>query len=267
MYLISIYIFCFGLIIGSFLNALIWRLHSGESMMTRSMCPKCKHQLAWFDNIPVLSFVFLRGKCRYCSERISWQYPAVESITALLFLLSAVQVMTDYFVLSTYYFLLKSWFLISVMIVIFVYDLRWYLILDKVTIPASIILFCSWIIENWYFGNLFKFSSWSLLIASTAVGYGFFAIQYYGSKGKWLGGGDVKLGLLMALALATPSKIIAAIFIAYVMGAIVGISLIALRKKELSSKLPFGTCLAAATVAVLLYGEAIINWYLKIAGF
>lgn len=268
MIIISVYIFCFGLIIGSFLNALIWRLHSGDSMMTRSMCPKCKHQLAWYDNIPLVSFVLLGGRCRYCRQAISWQYPAVELTVGILFVLVFQQAASYFFLPSVFLILIKSWFVVAVMVLIFVYDLRWYLILDKVTLPAGIVLSAFWLIEkSQQTGLLAARNTWLELLITLAIGYGFFALQYYGSKGKWLGGGDVKLGLVMALALATPNRIMAAIFLAYIMGAATGLVLIAFGKKELGSKLPFGTFLAVATVAVLLYGEPLITWYLQLIGF
>jgi prepilin signal peptidase PulO-like enzyme (type II secretory pathway) len=268
MIIISVYIFCFGLIIGSFLNALIWRLHSGDSMMTRSMCPRCQHQLAWYDNIPLLSFVLLRGKCRYCGTGISWQYPAVELVVGILFLLVFQQAASYFFLPSIFLALLKGWFVVAVMVLIFVYDLRWYLILDKVTLPAGIVLFGFWLAEKSQQADLLaSHNPWLELLIAIAIGYGFFAVQYYGSKGKWLGGGDVKLGLVMALALATPNRIMAAIFLAYILGAATGLILIASGKKDLGSKLPFGTFLAVATVAVLLYGEPLITWYLQLIGF
>ena len=89
-YLTLFFIFIFGLIIGSFLNCLVWRLHTGEGMMNRSYCPKCKQQIAWYDNIPVLSFVLLGGKCRHCRQKISWQYPVVELATGIFFLITAI---------------------------------------------------------------------------------------------------------------------------------------------------------------------------------
>jgi prepilin signal peptidase PulO-like enzyme (type II secretory pathway) len=268
MIIFYIYIFIFGLIIGSFLNALIWRLHSGDSMMTRSMCPRCKHKLAWYDNIPLLSFVFLRGKCRYCRQAISWQYPAVELTVGILFVLVFQQAASSFFLPSAFLILIKSWFVVAVMVLIFVYDLRWYLILDKVTLPAGIVLSVFWLLEKSQQADLWALrNAWLELIITLAIGYGFFALQYYGSKGKWLGGGDVKLGLVMALALATPNRIVAAIFLAYMMGATAGLLLIAAGKKDLGSKLPFGTFLAVATVAVLLYGEPLITWYLQLIGF
>ncbi|MFA4941987.1 MAG: prepilin peptidase, partial [Patescibacteria group bacterium] len=132
---------------GSFLNCLVWRLHEGEGMWNRSYCPKCRKQIAWYDNIPVFSFIFLSGKCRHCRKSISWQYPAVELITGILFFLSFYLNLLNFsagdflnfqpfsnpnFLLSVF----RDWFVIAVMIVIFIYDLRWYLILDEVSLPA-----------------------------------------------------------------------------------------------------------------------------------
>ncbi|MFA7601286.1 MAG: prepilin peptidase, partial [Patescibacteria group bacterium] len=82
------FMFLFGLIIGSFLNCLIWRLYKEETVLGRSYCPKCGQELKWYDNIPVLSFIFLKGRCRFCNDKISWQYPLVEIITGLLFAFS-----------------------------------------------------------------------------------------------------------------------------------------------------------------------------------
>ena len=83
--MISLLVFVFGLTIGSFINCLVWRLHKKQTILGRSYCPNCKHQLAWFDNIPLVSYIFLRGKCRYCTKPISMQYPMVELIVLLSF--------------------------------------------------------------------------------------------------------------------------------------------------------------------------------------
>ncbi len=146
--LILIFVFIFGLIIGSFLNCLVWRLHKKEGLLNRSYCPKCRKQIAWHDNIPVLSFIMLKGKCRQCGKAISWQYPLVELATGLLFVAAyyfnyKLQITTrlpdgqDYKLIIQ---LLRDWFLICVMAVIFIYDLRWYLILDIVTMPACLVM-------------------------------------------------------------------------------------------------------------------------------
>ena len=114
-----------GLVIGSFLNCLIWRLYKDESLSGRSYCPHCRQTIAWYDNIPLLSFILLGGRCRRCQKTISWQYPLVELATAVLFVLTwQLDMTTQNFSLQ----LLRDWLLIVTLIIIFVYDFRWQLV-------------------------------------------------------------------------------------------------------------------------------------------
>lgn len=255
LFMILTFVFLFGLIIGSFLNCLIWRLHKQESLLGRSYCPKCKRQIAWYDNLPVLSFILLGGKCRKCGEGISWQYPAVELTAGILF---AVAFLLSYELRVTSYELIvklsRDWFLISVMIVIFVYDLRWYMILDVVTLPASLIM----LLANLILG----FSLWNLLI-SGIIGGGFFLVQFLISQGKWIGGGDIRLGLLMGLALGWPGVIVA-IIISYFAGSIIGVSMILAGKKQWGSEVPLGVFLAVGAIVTLFWQTQILNWYVNL---
>jgi prepilin signal peptidase PulO-like enzyme (type II secretory pathway) len=262
-------IFVFGLLIGSFLNCVIWRLHKEEKITGRSYCPKCRHQLAWYENIPVFSFVFLRGKCGHCQGRISWQYPVVELITAILFSISfyanyesrimnyefnyLFTIHNSLFIIQ----LFKYWFLISVMIIIFVVDLRWYLILDIITLPACLIIFIV---------NILLGQSWINLLFSGIIGGSFFLIQFLISKGKWIGGGDIRMGLLMGLALGWPN-IVLALMLAYFFGSIVGISLILIGQKKWGSQVPMGVFLSTGTIVTLFFGGRILAWYLGLSGF
>ncbi len=274
MYLIIFSIFLFGLIIGSFLNCLIWRLHTGESLWPRSLggkgkdrsyCPHCMHEIGWYDNIPVLSFIILRGKCRHCHQRISIQYPLVELTTALLFVTAFVRIYDLGFMIYDYNHalpllnhksyilnLIRDFFIIAVMIVIFVYDLRWYLILDAVTLPAMVIVFIL---------NLLTGMNWLNLLLAGAAGGGFFLIQFLVSKGRWIGGGDIRVGLLLGLALGWPQAGVA-LFIAYLLGSLVGLGLIASGRKKWSQAVPLGTFLSIAAIITLFWGGAILNWYL-----
>jgi prepilin signal peptidase PulO-like enzyme (type II secretory pathway) len=260
------FIFIFGLIIGSFLNCLIFRVYKGESLMGRSYCPKCKKKISWYDNIPVLSYVFLKGKCRNCSKKISIQYPLVEFITALLFLLAYVflnqiSLPSDQgvFTLNKEGLLLfRNIVFISVLIVIFIIDLRWYLIFDSVTIPSAIFFF----IINYLLG----FGFFNILVAGI-VGAGFFLLQFIVSKGKWIGGGDIRLGLVMGFAFGRLDLLVLAIMLAYFLGSVIGLGLIAVGKKKFGSKLPFGVFLALSSVFSLFYGEKILTWYLGAIGF
>jgi len=238
-------IFIFGLAIGSFLNVVIFRLGTNESILVgRSHCPKCGAILKWYDLIPALSFLIQKGKCRYCEKKISFQYPIVEIITGFLFILILSKFGLDS--LITYYLLLISCFLI----VIFVYDLKNYLILDKIVFPAIIIvLFYQILMGN--FLNPFL----SALLAS-----GFFLSLVLISKGKWMGMGDVKFAILMGLILGWPN-ILLALFLSFFSGAIIGIVLILFNKKGFKSQIPFGPFLVGSTILIMLYGEYLNIWY------
>ena len=264
----------FGLAIGSFLNVVIWRVKNEESLLGRSQCPECKKLIAWYDNIPLLSFILLKGRCRNCDTPISYQYPLVELVTALLFVLAfyeSFQVSGFRFQVNDLLILLRNFFLIAVMMVIFVIDLRWYLILDVISLPAAaIILIMNLLIGNPTYNlcrleNLWSCNplSWSGLLISAIIGGSFFLIQFLVSRGRWVGGGDIRLGVLMGLALGWPQVLIA-LMLAYFSGSIVGLGLMASGRKQWGSMLPFGVFLAPATIATLFWGREILHWYLNI---
>lgn len=147
----EILIFIFGLLVGSFLNSIIYRLQSGESFLfKRSFCPYCRHKLGWQDLIPLLSFLILRGRCRYCSQKISLQYPLVELVTGILFVLMFWILDFEFWILGFY--LLIACFLI----IIFVYDLKHYIIPDKVIYPAILVVLI------YQFFKVLEFENWNL---------------------------------------------------------------------------------------------------------
>jgi len=247
---INLFIFILGLIVGSFLNCVIYRLEVNKSFLVgRSFCPQCNHTLSGWDLIPILSFLFLKGKCRYCQKPISIQYPLVELATGLLFLLILNNI--SYNLLQTIYFLIISCFLI----VIFIYDLKHYLIPDQIIYSAIALAF---------FYNLYNLLNTQYPILNTiyaALGAsGFFLLIYLISSGQWLGFGDVKLAFLMGLFLGFPN-ILVALFLSFFIGAVVGLLLIAKGKKTLKSEVPFGPFLAIGTIIAFLYGQQLIDWY------
>lgn len=241
----NLVIFIFGLIVGSFLNCVIYRLETGESFLKgRSFCPHCKQKLIWQDLIPVLSFFILKGKCRYCSQKISWQYPLVEIVTGFLFLLIFYH--TSYNISYTIYELIIACFLI----IIFVYDLKYYIIPDKVIYPAIAIT------------AIYQLSRFGLEYFYAGLGAAaFFLLIVLVSKGRWMGVGDIKLAFLMGLFLGWPN-ILMALFLAFFIGAIIGIGLIIAGKKQLKSEVPFGPFLVAGTFLAMFWGQKLINWYL-----
>lgn len=263
--LVNIFVAIFGLIIGSFLNAMIYRLKFGGSVIFgRSKCPYCKKTLGFWDLIPVLSFIFLRGKCRYCNKKISWQYPAVEIATALLFILILnlkSQILNFGHLTSSIYYLTSIIYLLFVvccLIVIFIYDLKYSLILDKVLLFATIGSAMFYVVLSFLDKNFF--SPWRL-IYGLAAGGGFFLILYLVSRGRWVGAGDVKFGFLMGFWLSYP-QIFVGLFFAFVLGGITAVILLLAGKKKMKSQIPFGPFLTVGTLIALLFGQEILDWYL-----
>ncbi len=246
------FIFLLGLTVGSFLNCVIYRLHSknigiGISDKRRSYCPHCKHTLGWKDLIPVLSFIILRGKCRYCKKNISWQYPIVEIATGALFLLIfSFQSVFNQF--SVFNFIIACF-----LIIIFVYDLKHYIIPDKVIYPAIVITLAYRIVSG--------LDLPTVLAAFGAAG--FFATIVLVSRGKWMGIGDIKLAFLMGLLLGWPN-ILTAMFISFILGAVIGLSLLIARKKTLKSEVPFGPFLVTGTFLAMFWGSWLVDWYLSL---
>jgi len=251
--LVSFFIFLFGTIVGSFLNCVIYRLETGESFLKgRSHCLYCKHVLGWQDLIPIFSFLILKGKCRYCHQKISWQYPLVELATAILFV--SIFHSLDRGPSSIFF----GWILTAFLIIIFVYDLKHYIIPDKVIYPAIATTLLFRLFE------ILKFRNWNSLnpLFSAILVSAFFLVIVLISKGRWMGWGDVKLAFLMGLFLGYP-KILVALFLAFSIGAIIGLILIAFGKKTLKSEIPFGPFLVSGTFLAIFLGEKIFNWYLS----
>jgi prepilin signal peptidase PulO-like enzyme (type II secretory pathway) len=258
-----IFIFLLGLGVGSLINVIVHRLQTNEPMVfERSHCPDCKTTLRWFDLIPLYSYFQLGGKCRYCGKNISWQYPVVEFITAIVFVWLFMWQFPQYDILSLsqtapyllgWQFLKFTYYLVivSVLIVIFIYDLKHYLILDKILFPTIGLAFVALVLRA------LNYENWNLLwlgVLAALVGSGFFLLLVLVSRGKWMGLGDVKFAILMGFILGWP-YILYGLFVAFMVGAIVGLILIALKKKGMKSEMPFGPFLVLGTLVVLVYGE------------
>ena len=257
MVLLYFFVFIGGLMIGSFINVVVHRLKTQEKIFPgRSHCPKCKKQISWYDNIPILSFILLRGRCRHCHKKISWEYPLVELACGSLFLFNALVILGNQNLLTlnaiALFDLGASFIFTGFFIIIFLYDLKYYLILDQLSIP--LIIFALII-------NLFNYSLKNLIIGGI-IGLGFFALQYFLSKGQWIGEGDLRLGLAIGFILGFP-KVFLGIGLAYFLGSIIAVILLATRKKSLTSKIPFGPFIVLATYLIFLFGDFIINKYFR----
>jgi leader peptidase (prepilin peptidase)/N-methyltransferase len=264
-----------GLCTGSFVNALVWRLRQQElarqkakskkqkafSILSgRSQCPHCHHELAWYDLIPVVSWLFLRGKCRYCSRPISKQYPLVELAAAAIFVVSYA-----YWPGGIYgagdWVLLVTWLATSIgLLALFIYDLKWMLLPNKIIYPTLAMAVAGRLIYLASFEtnipNALVMWGLSVLVAS-----GLFWLIFMASSGKWIGYGDVRLGLITGTILADPISSILMIFVASLLGTFVALPLLLAGRKRLSSRLAFGPLLITATALVLLFGQEPTDWY------
>lgn len=233
-------LFILGSIIGSFLNCVILRSRAGESYAAgRSHCPSCRHELCWNDLIPLASFAFLGGRCRYCRGSISWQYPLVEFAAGLLFAVAANVFVPDVLqpgILHPESLVKLAYYgtVISALIVIFVYDLRWYAIPDGALLAgfsAAVLFYGFLLLQTLVY---FHAVDWDIilnpLISGLAAMAVFLAI-FLLSRGAWMGFGDVKYAALMGFILGFPD-IAVGMFMAFLFGAILGLALISARKKD-----------------------------------
>lgn len=259
MLFFSLIVFLLGLSLGSFANCLIWRLYKEEKIIGRSHCPLCGGLIAWYDNIPLLSFLWLKGRCRHCRAKISWQYPIVELVMATLFLFFWFQQLnfawlnvSDLFLALNsvnFYLELGYFYLVSfVLVIVFVFDLRYYLVSTLLVWPATFIF----LILNIALG----FSWYLILINMVGAGL-FFLLQFIITKGKGIGEGDIWLGVLLGAIFPQAIHLMFAIFSAYIIGSLVGVSLIIFGRKSWGSKLPLGVFLAFGAIFTLILGELV----------
>lgn len=258
--------FGFGSIIGSFLNVVILRLPEGQSLAGRSRCPKCGHQLGVLDLVPILSFIFLRGSCRYCKTKISPRYLILEAITGLLY--AAAFYYLNPMHLVSIVPLLKYWLVLAVLVAVFMIDLEHFIILDIIVVPAAaLIVVLNLILDLSFHIKILSLQSHlvSGALAAAALWLLFYLVWRF-SSGKWLGFGDVKLAILLGLILGWP-QILVGFMLAVMLGGVTSLFLLLFSTKTLKSQIPFGTFLALGTVLALFYGDKLLNWYLAILGF
>ena len=282
--------FVSGLLAGSFLNVVSDRLESGKSVVYgRSVCDYCGKTLTKWELIPLLSYFIQKGRCSKCQHKLSWFYPVSEFITGVTFVGLAYWIKVFEmpsllnWVLFGFYVVLFSF-----LIVIFLSDLKYMVIYDRVVIPAIITSALFLILWNLYYVfelylNLKSsvFGKYMLeagflknhaLINVKDVGYTFlcalaialfFLFLIYVTKGRGMGGGDVKLGFLIGLINGFPNALVA-IFLGFLLGAIYSVGLVLIKRKGLKDMIPFGPFLILGCVITLFYGNQIISWYIKL---
>ncbi|MEX2006756.1 MAG: prepilin peptidase [Candidatus Saccharimonadales bacterium] len=250
-----------GLCLGSFVNALVWRIHVNKNWVkARSQCPTCGHILSARDLIPVISWLSLRGRCRYCGNKISWQYPISELGLSAVFM-------------TSYYFwpggltstgpkiLFISWLISAVgLLALFIYDLRWMLLPSKILAATALVAITGRLIYLIGFepSKTEGLANWLL---SITVASGLFGLFYIISRGRWIGDGDISLGLITGTLLADPLRSFLMIFLASLIGTLVVLPAIISGRRALGTRVAYGPFLILAAFIVLLFGDPFIDWY------
>jgi len=249
-----------GAAMGSFAGAVVWRLkHKRDIVRERSECEYCHHKLGVLDLIPIVSWVTLAGKCRYCHKPIGRSALLLEVALAVYFVISYLA--WPYGLTTGLEWLaLVLWLVMGVgLAILFVYDLRWYLLPDKVVFPliavSGVLFVLRAVAEGWTPGIFIV----ELALALLAVA-GFYGFIYTVSKGEWVGFGDVKLGVVIGLALGWQLALLA-VLIANLVGVLVILPGLASGKLQRSSRVPFGPFLITGLVLSGLFGQQILLWY------
>jgi leader peptidase (prepilin peptidase)/N-methyltransferase len=246
----------FGMVVGSFLNVCIYRMPKDESVVfPPSHCQNCNYQIRWYDNIPLLSYLILRGKCRGCATPISLQYPLVELLNGVLSLLLFLRFG------PTPVFAVLFLFCSALVVITFI-DLEHQIIPDEISLSGIVIGFI--------LSFFLKGHSWQNALLGIVLGGGsllLVAYLYQFLTGKdGMGGGDIKLLAMMGAFLGWKA-IPFIIFASSLVGSIVGISIMTMQKKDSKLAIPFGPYLAFGAILYIFYGKLLIRWYLGLSGF
>lgn len=282
--------FITGCFFGSFLNVVSDRIQSKEGIIFgRSHCIFCKTKLVLKDLVPLFSFLKLKGKCRYCGEKLSWYYPLSEFITGFLFFALAYFLKLPDFLsggFQSWLYFIYLLFIICSYIVIFLSDAKYRIIPNKVVIPSIVISIIFLLIRSVYFlldlkkdlvGDdfgyyLLKVGYWNsrlldevkmlvlILISAFLLGF-FFWLLVVLTKERGMGYGDIKLGVLVGLVNEFPVNILA-VFMGFVLGALFSLVLMGLKKKTMKDTIPFGPFLVVGSLICLVWGKQIVDFYL-----
>ncbi len=280
----SVILFILGASIGSFMGVISGRykenlpIWSKKIMGGRSHCEFCNKQLRWFELVPVLSFVFQRGKCNSCGKWFGWRYLAIELASGLLFAFVPIVVSREFYVLSpSFYILSVLWiFVFSVLLAVSIIDYRLRIIPDEANLSLAILGLLITALRPFnetagsfmgYYGILFGFHSdrWlNHFLAAALVGI-FFAILILVTKGRGMGGGDMKLVAAMGLIFGWPDIVLVAI-LSFIIGSVFGSGAIILKKERFKSKIAFGPFMALSGLLVFFFGYQIMSFYFGLLG-
>lgn len=295
--------FSLGLLLGSLVLCLADRSLTKESFWGRSYCDRCKHKLAWYDLFPVLSYILLKGKCRYCSYKMPLEYPLTELIMGILVSLLFFQKLPVNNINFINYFsylnpgsvlnladLVFQLFVVCILTIVFITDIKTGLIPNRITYPAIVISFI-YLLSSSIAKIVFLYTSLNssvlgkyLLSPETGFFYRhalinaapfwegmlgavllfiFFGLLIVITGGRGMGIGDLKLGIFMGLSLGFERSILA-LMLSFISGSIIGILLVILNKKQLKQTIPFGPFLTFGSLVALYYGQQILDWYFRL---
>ncbi len=264
--LITTYFFVIGSALGSFSLVLAWRMHDKKDWVKgRSKCDNCKKTLQTKDLIPVVSWLLLKGKCRYCNKAIPSQ-----TIKAEL-LLGTILATSWYFwpyQLSSIsgYLLFIVWMVVAVLLsALFWYDMRWLILPTKLIKPLVVlaVLFC---ILRGFAGDFSVVDTVIMPLLGAGLLFGIFFILNYVSNGKWIGFGDVRLAIPLGLLIGSPLLSWLMLFTASCIGIVFAMPALITKSKKLSTQIPFGPMLILATIIIILWGQIVVDKYLAISG-
>ena len=251
-----IFVFAFGMCIGSFMNVCIYRLPLAKSIANppRSICPACGQVIRFYDNIPVLSFVWLKGQCRYCKARISWRYPLVELLTGL----AAVGVFYNFG--STFQSLIYFVFVAALLVITFI-DLDYKIIPNVITLPGIPL---GLLAALGLPALTFKDSVLGLIVGGGSlltVAWTYHLI----TRKEGMGGGDIKL-LAMIGTIVGWQGVLFTIFVSSAVGTLIGLAVILVKGKNMKFAIPFGPFLSVGAITYIFFGQKIIYWYFHVLG-
>lgn len=251
VFLLLLY-FLLGSVFGSFTNVFIDKLLFGRSLLGRSHCDYCRKVLSPLDLVPILSFLVLGGKCRYCGRKLSWQYPAVEALSGFLFAsVFYFQALNSPFDgIKVLYLLLIS----TVLLVVATVDFKYYLIPTTLVFAASLLA----LFYNFFFFGPTQFAGH---VAAAFVAAVFFGTIVLLTRGRGMGSGDIVLAFLIGMVLGF-AQMVLAIFMAFVIGAVVAILLVFAGRKKFRQAIAFGPFLIVGFYIALWFYQPVSSWYL-----
>ncbi len=288
MFFIYTFLFIFGLLVGSFLNVVSLRYLPGNRLLDlkiingRSKCLSCRKKLVWYELIPILSFIIQRGRCRACSKRLSLQYPVVEFLSGLIFLLVSIKILNFQLLIFNFQLLVVIvWIAIFLLFLLLsVIDFRRYIIPDQINLSLAflgvILVLLSLLTINgqqsflghyaYLFGSISLFEiTWFNHFFAALLAVIFFWLIIFFSRGKAMGWGDLKLAGALGLIFGWPD-IIMTLMLSFLIGGIFSSVLLIKGKKKMKDAVPFGPFLVIGSALTFFLGFQIIDWYFKLFG-